>query len=125
MSIVNPTHPGGSVRDSMNAMGWTVEECADNLGISRDTLSHLVNGKCGISPAVAIALENVGWSNAKFWMRRQAYYDLALERLKLAAAKQTDPIAPILDPGRNPICSDIEDASVNHDKYIYADNVEK
>ena len=84
MSMVNPTHPGGSVRDSMDAMGWSVEECADQLGISRDTLSQLVNGQCEISPAIAIALESAGWSNAKFWMRRQAYYDLALERIRQA-----------------------------------------
>ena len=121
MSMVNPTHPGGSVRDSMNAMGWTVEECADNLGISRDTLSQLVNGECGISPNVAIALENAGWSNAKFWMRRQAYYDLALERLKL----DIDTTDPALDPGCDLIRSEIEAVSVNHDKYIYAENVEK
>lgn len=60
-----------------------LEECADNLGISRDTTSQLVNGQCGISPAIAIALERSVWSNAKFWMRRQAYYDLTLECLKL------------------------------------------
>ena len=112
MSMVNPTHPGGSVRDSMDAMGWTVEECADHLGISQDSLSQLVNGQRGISPAVAIALERVGWSNAKFWMRRQAYYDLALERLKL----ETDTAEPTSKMSRNPIHSDIKDAPVNHDE---------
>ena len=85
MSITNPSHPGVSVRESMEAEGWTVTECADRLGVSRNTMSRLVNGRCGISPAVALALERIGWSNAEFWMRRQTYYDLAQERRRLPA----------------------------------------
>ena len=80
MSVMNPSHPGLSVRDSMESMGWTVTECADRLGVSRNTMSRLLNGRCGISPAMAMALERIGWSNAEFWMRRQALYDLAQER---------------------------------------------
>lgn len=83
MSIANPSHPGVSVRESMEAEGWTVTECAGRLGVSRNTMSRLVNGRCGISPAVALALEGIGWSNAEFWMRRQAYYDLARERSRV------------------------------------------
>ena len=80
MSLTNPSHPGVSVRDSMEAMGWTVTGCAVQLGVSRNTMSRLINGRCGISPAMALALERIGWSNAEFWMRRQAQYDLAQER---------------------------------------------
>ena len=85
MSTTNPSHPGVSVRESMEAEGWTVTECADRLGVSRNTMSRLANGRCGISPAVALALERIGWSNAEFWMRRQTYYDLAQERRRLPA----------------------------------------
>ncbi len=80
MSVMNPSHPGLSVRDSKESMGWTVTECADRLGVSRNTMSRLLNGRCGISPAMAMALERIGWSNAEFWMHRQALYDLAQER---------------------------------------------
>jgi addiction module HigA family antidote len=80
MSLTDPSHPGLSVRDSMEAMGWTVTGCAVQLGVSRNTMSRLINGRCGISPAMALALERIGWSNAEFWMRRQAQYDLAQER---------------------------------------------
>ena len=83
MGIANPSYPGVSVRESMEAEGWTVTECADRLGVSRNTMSRLVNGRCGISPAVALALERIGWSNAEFWMRRQAHFDLAQERRRL------------------------------------------
>ena len=86
MTIANPSHPGASVRESMQAEGWTVTECADHLGVSRNTMSRLVNGRCGISPAVALALERIGWSNAEFWMRRQAHYDLAQERTRIASS---------------------------------------
>jgi addiction module HigA family antidote len=85
MSLTDPSHPGLSVRDSMEAMGWTVTGCAVQLGVSRNTMSRLINGRCGISPAMALALERIGWSNAEFWMRRQAQYDLAQERRRSVA----------------------------------------
>ena len=85
MSLTDPSHPGLSVRDSMEAMGWTVTGCAVRLGVSRNTMSRLINGRCGISPAMALALERIGWSNAEFWMRRQAHYDLAQERRRSVA----------------------------------------
>ena len=85
MSLTDPSHPGLSVRDSMEAMGWTVTACAVRLGVSRNTMSRLINGRCGISPAMALALERIGWSNAEFWMRRQAQYDLVQERRRSVA----------------------------------------
>ena len=79
------THPGASIGDSMEAMGWTVTECALRLGTQRENLSRLLDGRIGISPAMALALERIGWSNARFWMRRQAYFDLDQERRRQAA----------------------------------------
>lgn len=87
MSKINPTHPGLSVLDHIEAMDWTVDKCADRLGVGGKELAQLLDGSCGISPAMALALERIGWSNADFWMRRQAYYDLAQERLR-----QTDSV---------------------------------
>ena len=78
----NPAHPGESLRDAMLAEGWTVTETAAKLGCTRQTFSRLLNGRTGISPVMALALERIGWSNAAFWMRRQAQYDLAQERLR-------------------------------------------
>ena len=63
----------------MEAMGWTVTECARHLGIPREHLSRLLNGHIGISPAMALSLERIGWSTARFWLRRQAYFDLDQE----------------------------------------------
>ena len=84
--MVNPTHPGESVRDRIEESGWTITECAARLGVTRNNLSRLLNGRIGISARAALGLEAVGWSNAEFWMRLQANYDLAQERRKQAAA---------------------------------------
>ena len=78
----DPAHPGESLRDAMAAEGWTVTEAAAKLGCTRQTFSRVLNGKTGISPAMALALERIGWSNAAFWVRRQAHYDLARERIR-------------------------------------------
>ena len=78
----DPAHPGESLRDAMLAEGWSVTETAAKLGCTRQTFSRLLNGRTGISPGMALALERIGWSNAAFWMRRQALYDLARERLR-------------------------------------------
>ena len=78
----DPAHPGESLRDAMAAEGWTVTEAAAKLGCTRQTFSRVLNGRTGISPAMALALERIGWSNAAFWVRRQAQYDLARERIR-------------------------------------------
>ena len=78
----DPAHPGESLRDALAAEGWTVTEASARLGCTRQTFSRLLNGRTGISPGMALALERVGWSSAAFWMRRQALYDLAQERLR-------------------------------------------
>ena len=80
--MYDPAHPGESLRDAMEAAGWTVTETAAKLGCTRQTFSRLLNGRTGISPAMALALERIGWSNAAFWVRSQAHYDLAQERLR-------------------------------------------
>ena len=82
----NPPHPGGGLRYDIEAMGWTVAECARQLGLSRTTLSRVLNGKQAITPAIALALERIGWSDADTWLRLQAIYDLARERRRQQAA---------------------------------------
>ena len=85
MTMLNPCHPGETLRDDLAAAGLTVTDAAARLGCTRQALSRLLNGKAGISPAMAIALERMGWSNAAYWTRLQAAYDLAQERRRQAA----------------------------------------
>lgn len=80
----NPPHPGGGLRYDIEAMGWTVAECARHLGLSCATLSRVLNGKQRITPPIALSLERLGWSDADTWMRLQAAYDLAQEHRRTA-----------------------------------------
>lgn len=79
----NPVHPGFILRDNLEAAGWTITECSRKLGVARNTLSRLLNERIGISPMMALRLEReLGWGGADFWVRCQALYDLAQERLR-------------------------------------------
>jgi len=80
MAVEYPAHPGVSLREGCLEGRLTVTEAARILGVARHTLSRVLNGHAGISAEMAIRLEKVGWSNADFWMRRQAAYDLAVAR---------------------------------------------
>ena len=85
----DPAHPGFILRDNLEAAGWTITECARRLGVARNTLSRLLNERIGISPAMALRLEReIGWGGADFWVRYQAAYDLAQERLRQATRRR-------------------------------------
>ena len=76
----NPPHPGEIIReDVLSELGLTVAEAADRLGVSRVTLSRVVNGHAGVSPNLAIRLERAGVSTARAWLAMQSNYDLAIE----------------------------------------------
>ena len=81
MPMKNPPHPGRSIKEAcLDPVGLTITAAAEHLGVARHTLSRVINGQAGISPDMAIRLEKAGWSNADFWIRRQAQYDLAQAR---------------------------------------------
>ena len=76
----NPPHLGVLIRESMEAVGWSITATAARLGCERGTLSRLLNGKAGVSANMALALEDIGWGTAEHWMRMQASYELAQAR---------------------------------------------
>ena len=59
--------------------------------MARTTLDRVLNGRGGISPDMALRFEAAGWSNADFWMRYQASYDLANARTR--ARKRAEAVA--------------------------------
>jgi addiction module HigA family antidote len=74
----NPPHPGGVVlRQCIEPLGLTITDAAAALGVTRTTLSELVNGKRGISPEMAVRLSKVFGVSAESWLVQQAHYDLA------------------------------------------------
>ena len=81
MAMIDPPHPGQSIRENcLEPLGLSVTGAARVLGVARHTLSRVLNGHAAISPEMAIRLEKAGWSNAGFWLRRQAAWDLAQAR---------------------------------------------
>ena len=76
----DPAHPGEIIREALEAERWTVTEAAMRLGITRNTLSRVLNGRASVSPQLALALERLGWSDAGHWVRMQGAYDLAQTR---------------------------------------------
>ena len=81
MPMKNPPHPGQSVRhDCIEPLGLTITEAADALGVTRQTLNNLVNGKSGISADMAIRLAKAFGGDAETWLRLQVAYDLAQAR---------------------------------------------
>ena len=81
MAMKSPAHPGRSIKENcLVPLGLSVTETADILGVTRYTLSRVLNGRAGISPEMAIRFEKAGWSNAEFWLRCQTAYDLAQAR---------------------------------------------
>jgi addiction module HigA family antidote len=75
--IHNPKHPGKMVKSlCLDPLGISVTEAAKALGISRPTLSKLINGKMGITPEMAIRLSIVFHTSDELWMNLQSGYDL-------------------------------------------------
>jgi addiction module HigA family antidote len=87
MPMKNPPHPGTVVlHECIEPLGLTVTQAAEALGVTRTTLSELVNGKRGISPEMAIRLSQVFGGSAHGWIVQQANCDLAQippDRIKL------------------------------------------
>ena len=87
MPMKNPPHPGLVVlEECIEPSGLTITDAAAALGVTRNTLSELVNGKRGISPEMAVRISQVFGGTEEGWLAQQAQYDLAQvhrERLQL------------------------------------------
>ncbi len=78
MPMKNPPHPGGFVlRQCIEPLNLSITEAAAALGVTRTTLSELVNKKRGISAEMAVRLSKVFGGSAESWLIQQAQYDLA------------------------------------------------
>jgi addiction module HigA family antidote len=88
-SMFSPPHPGEILReDVLPELGLTVTEAASQIGVSRVTLSRVLNGHAAISPDMALRLEAwLGVDNggrAETWLTQQLFYDLWKARQKVA-----------------------------------------
>ena len=77
MKMHNPPHPGEVLRElCIEPMGLSITEAAKALGVSRKTLSSILNGRSGISPEMAVRLSLAFGTSAESWLNQQAQYDL-------------------------------------------------
>jgi addiction module HigA family antidote len=77
MKMHNPPHPGELLRKlCLEPLNVTVTEAARSLGVSRKTLSSILNGRAGITPEMAVRL-SIGFNtSAESWLNQQLQYDL-------------------------------------------------
>ena len=95
MLMHNPPHPGEILRElCLEPLSISVTAAAKGLGVSRKTLSAILNGRAGISPEMAIRLSIAFETSAESWLNQQSQYDLwqaeqnrdSLQVSKLSAA---------------------------------------
>ena len=83
MKMHNPPHPGEVLRElCLQPLHLSVTEAAVALGVSRKTLSSILNGRSGISPEMAVRLSIARGTTAESWLRQQLQYDLAQAEAK-------------------------------------------
>lgn len=100
-TMFDPPHPGLTLRDDvLPALGLTVTQAAEQLGVARVTLSRVLNGHAAISPEMALRLE--AWlgkergGDARLWLAQQAAYDMWQAGLKFKDSPMQVQPAPAL-----------------------------
>jgi addiction module HigA family antidote len=84
MTMKNPPHPSLVVlHECVEPLGLTISDAAEALGVTRNTLTDLVNAKRGISPEMAVRLTKMFGGTEQGWLVQQAQYDLAQVRRDL------------------------------------------
>ena len=77
MRMHNPPHPGEVLKSlCLEPLGLTVTNAATALGVSRKTLSAIINGRAGISPEMAVRLSIAFGTSAESWLNQQTQHDL-------------------------------------------------
>lgn len=86
MSMHDPPHPGAIIKwECLKPLGLTLEQAAHGLGVSRQALSRLVNGRSGVSTEMAFRLSAAFGSTPETWLRMQMSYNLWEARDRLAS----------------------------------------
>ena len=96
MPMKNPPHPGTVIlQECIEPLGLSITDAATALGVTRNTLSELVNGKRGISPEMAVRLAKVFGGTEQGWIVQQVQYDLAqVQRGRLKRLKRLELVYP-------------------------------
>ena len=89
MAMKNPPHPGELLKDNVDELGLSVAEAAKGLGVTRQQLYNVINGKSAITPEMAVRIEKALGGTADLWLRMQVNYDLAQVRRRDRTIKVT------------------------------------
>lgn len=73
----NPAHPGRLVKNEIDELGLSIAHAAAALGVTRQQLYNVINGKSAVTAQMSVRLEKGIGSTADTWLRMQAAYDLA------------------------------------------------
>jgi addiction module HigA family antidote len=88
MEMKNPVHPGELIReDVLKELGLSVTEAAEILGVGRQALSAVLNGRASLTPEMAVRIGKAFGPNWEVLMRMQLNYDLAQMRDRVKAIK--------------------------------------
>ena len=91
MEMYNPPHPGEILKEALENMPMTVSDFATHIGVSRVTLSRIVNGRAGFTPEMSLKVsEALGQGSSGIWYRMQAKHDFW--HAKQAKRKKIRPI---------------------------------
>ena len=79
----NPSHPGLIIRDDvLPELPLSGNEAAEQLGVSRVTLSRVINGRSAITAEMALRVGKWVGNGPEIWLRMQGQYDLWQARKK-------------------------------------------
>ena len=88
MRMHNPPHPGEVLKElCIGPLELTITEAAAGLGVTRKTLSAILNCRAGISPEMAIRLSKAFGTSAESWLNQQVQYDLWAAEQRLGDVK--------------------------------------
>jgi addiction module HigA family antidote len=81
----NPPHPGRSIKDDIEALGLSIVEAAQGLGVTRQQLYRVIKSDSAVTPEMAFRLEKAIGGTADTWLRMQMNYDLAQVRARASS----------------------------------------
>ncbi|MBI1822433.1 MAG: HigA family addiction module antidote protein [Nitrospirae bacterium] len=88
MMMYNPPHPGEVLKElCLNPLGISVTEAARALGVTRKTLSELINGRAGVSPLMAVRIGKSTGTTPESWLNMQSAHDLWQARTQIRKLK--------------------------------------
>ena len=88
-----PTHPGQIIKeDYLEPLSITITELSNILGVSRKTLSKIINERASVTPEMALKLSRAFDTSPEFWINLQRNYDLWQAANKSKEWRKIDPV---------------------------------